>query len=41
MDKLSKQDESRIMRAMEKTADLVKAGSKPSAAVLQVVKSAE
>jgi len=41
MEKLSKQDESRIMRAMEKTADLVKAGSKPSAAVLQVVKSAE
>jgi len=41
MEKLSKQDESRILRAMEKTADLVKAGSKPSAAVLQVVKSAE
>lgn len=41
MEKLSKPDESRILRALEKTASLIKAGSKPGEAVLQTVKSAE
>lgn len=41
MEKLSKRDETRIMRALEKTADLVKSGSHPNEAVLQTVKSGE